>query len=225
MAQGWYGQAAEGLASGVGGGGVRHVSAVGGDGVGGGGGSGTGGDVGFDGGVGGSGDVGVGSGSGGGSAGSLVAQGELGHPSVAAAIGNARSLVAAANAGTSKQTRDLLGRYASSRPQAALADPMAKPCDDADALGMQMCGTYVFLFASGSERAPKLDVQVGMVHGLLAASPLSRLTEGDQPKASKVVLRYYNSVPVADRTAMYDCHPGYSMRPHRGATVHPLVSS
>jgi hypothetical protein len=68
--------------------------------------------------------------------------------------------------------------------------------------------TYAFVFASGSKRAPRIEVCVGRVHMLIAAVSGSKVAnDAAGSKRGKRSLNYFMSVPKADTTALYLCHP------------------
>lgn len=124
----------------------------------------------------------------------------------ASEVRRARAVVAALNVERKRQTRDLLARYASLQ-QGTVPQPMVKPPSDPDAPCVQVGKTYAMLFARGSSKQPIIEVFVARVHGLIAAPVASKAGSKSDAGGRRSLLRHFLSVPQADTTAMYECHP------------------
>jgi hypothetical protein len=88
-----------------------------------------------------------------------------------AARRQAQAVVASQNFGRRKQTRDMLQRYQHYLPTEISLDPLmikapTHPDDDVVTVGK----TYAFFFASGTKRAPKIEVCVRHIHMLVSIS-------------------------------------------------------
>lgn len=140
----------------------------------------------------------------------LAAQGGVGQLGAADVVSHARELVAAANAGTSRQSRDLLGRRSLHHKCTQLWLTLWQ--SHGTMRRRSACrseGHMCSCLLAGRSSVPSLMCRLtGRVHGLSAASPLSRVATG----STKWAMRYFSSVSVANPTAMYECHPYASAR-------------
>ena len=117
----------------------------------------------------------------------------------------ARHLVAGLNSERTRQTRDLLLRYAAVQKEAVGQEPMVKLPSDIGEECVAVGKSYAMLFARGPKDRPIFEVFVGRVHGLVAAPVVSRAGAASTSKERS--MRFYMSVPKSDPTALYECHP------------------